>query len=159
MRVLISVLFLLCLCVVAFGQREPPTTQGKITLVGNLAPSTFQDGRTTFLVDTVVSFTNTSSDTKQSIQPGDSFSFLFDPRLVLFITVDELSAVIVNSNSLQAQNFKASVASFNKTLTVTYTGQPAFFSPADTVSVKVKLLTYVLEIREKILSCQTSNRG
>lgn len=139
MRILISLLFVVCLCVgSAFGQKGiPGTPDNRIGLKAEISPTTFPS-QTPVPLKGLFSFSNENPNSSVSVQKGDSFVIRVADRFFILLAQDQ-SPLVVNSTNLQASDFQ--VTRTQGQITITYNGNTAVFAPGDTIALKLDFLT------------------
>ncbi len=136
MRILMSLLFVLGLCVSVFGQ----SIDNRITLTANIAPSTLPTTQMFGSNYVIVTITNTNQNSKQNIQTGDSFAITYDNTTFFAVELDSANLLSINSKTLSAANFR--VSKTGQQVIVSYAGNtPALFAPGDSLSFKLKVVT------------------
>lgn len=139
MRILISLLFVVCLCVgSAFGQKGVPgTTDNRIGLKAEISPAIFPS-KTPVPVTGLFSFSNENPNSSMLVQKGDSFVIRVADRFFILLS-QNVSPLIVNSTNLQVADFQ--VIRTGTDITIVYNGNPAVFAPGDTIALKLDFLT------------------
>jgi len=138
MRILISLLFIMCLCVSAFAQKDTPEIiDNRIILTPEISPSAIPNNAAALPITTTLSFTNTNPNSNSFIQEKDAFRVIGDGRIIQAMGID--SRVIVNSSNFSSRNFQLTQNGALE-FTLTYLGRPAVFAPGDTISLRLHLV-------------------